>query len=635
MAVLFGPGEDRALERLRGALAAARGGYRREYRVPCLWLEPEGRPGPPLPVDPAVFIGNALERILAGPPAAAVPGPGWTRRARVYNLFVRPALAWDHDGDGRIGAEPLPGGWRETGTLPKALALLPYIRSLGCDTVHLLPVAALGRDGRKGGLGSPYAVRDPYRIEPSLAEPALGLSAEECLAAFVAGAHRLGLRVVGEFVFRTASPDSVWAAERPAWFYWIDAALADRPAGSRDPAAYGPPILEPALLAEVVRLVEEQKRLGHLPAPGAAYRSLFKPPPERVIEEHGRWIGCPGRLRVATAFADWPPQDPQPPWTDAAYLRLYDHPEFNYVAYNTVRMYDSRLARPENAVRELWERIAGILPAWQDRFRIDGVMVDMGHALPPELMGSIMARARALDPDFAFWEEKFAVEEASAAAGYEAVIGYSWYATSRKNELRGLLARCAAERLGLPFFATAETHNSPRAAARPGGLIHSRGSFPLLCALPGLLWIHGGMELGERTPVNTGLDFEPQEIARHPAERLPLFSLAAYDWTSDTGLVPWIRKCVSLRSRWEELILAPDPATCRLEPGGSESVVRFQRRGSGGGFTLAANLDYERPGCLEARPGEAAVPCLLTGRRLPQAGGRVELAPGEVLWLEG
>ena len=60
---------------------------------------------------------------------------------------------------------------------------------------------------------------------------ALGLGAEAEFAGFVEAAHHLGLRVVLEFVFRTAAKDAVWASEHPEWFYWIRADVPDREAG--------------------------------------------------------------------------------------------------------------------------------------------------------------------------------------------------------------------------------------------------------------------------------------------------------------------------------------------------------------------------------------------------------------------
>ena len=40
---------------------------------------------------------------------------------------------------------------------------------------------------------------------------------------------------------------------------------------------------------------------------------------------------------------------------------MYDHPDFNYIAYNTLRMYDERLARPENAVGPPWDAIRWVI----------------------------------------------------------------------------------------------------------------------------------------------------------------------------------------------------------------------------------------------------------------------------------
>ncbi len=631
----------RPLEALRDALRAARGRFGRPYRIPSAWL---GQGTGQIRVDPAGWILDVVEEILARPAAPPPREPGWSRRAVAYNLFPRLGAAWDHDGDGRVGTDLLEGGWRETGTLVKALGLLPYIRGLGCDTVHLLPVAAMGRCGRKGILGSPYSVRNPYKVEETLAEPALGLSPEACMEAFTAAARLLGMRVVVEFVPRTASPDSDWVGEHPEWFYWIDADLPDRPAGSADPRLYGPPIFDPAALEVIKRKVEWEKDFRDLPPPPEAYRALFRDPPApNTLEKvDGCWIGRDRegrRVRVATAFADWPPDDNQPPWRDAAYLRLYDHPDFNYVAYNTVRMYDERLARPENRVAGVWERIQGILPWWQERFGVDGVMVDMGHALPGKLKEGFVRAAREKDRAFAFWDENFSITAESAGEGYDAVLGYSWLDVWHRGKLEGLLGRLASERLPLPFFATAETHDSPRAASRPGGEVLSPGLFALLCAMPAIPWIHGGFELRERVPVNTGLDFTTEEIGKYPPERLPLFSPAALSWTEEESLVPWIEKVLAARRRFLEAAADPDPASFRLLPAGGEGVLAVHRPGREGGFLLVFNPDPEGEHSFQVPSpfgGARSCLCLLTERTFSAGGegllgGRIEA--GGALWL--
>ena len=154
----------------------------------------------------------------------------WSRRAVVYNLFVRSSCAFDHDGNGEVSVLNRQG-LRETGTILKAITLLPYIRALGCNVVHLLPINRIGLDGRKGSLGSPYAVANPYQLDETLSEPLVGLGPEAEFKAFVEAAHRLGIRVVLEFVFRTAARDSEWVHQHPDWFYWIHADVPDRQKG--------------------------------------------------------------------------------------------------------------------------------------------------------------------------------------------------------------------------------------------------------------------------------------------------------------------------------------------------------------------------------------------------------------------
>ena len=264
-----------------------------QYSVPGLWRDPGGPHAAEI-VSPEHFFLERLNRILrnpAGAPDANPAGPGeWSRYAVAYNLFVRAGAAWDHDGDGVIAVGPSADGWRETGTFLKAITLLPFIRSLGCNTVHLLPITAIGRDGNKGNLGSPFAIRDPYALDEGQSEPALGLGAEVEFAAFVEAAHLLGMRVVVEFVFRTAAKDSVWAAEHPEWFYWIRADIRDRLSGETSEDLYGAPLFLPRELEEIYRQVSTGV-YGEMLSPHHFYREMFLPPPrpEDVSMVDGRW----------------------------------------------------------------------------------------------------------------------------------------------------------------------------------------------------------------------------------------------------------------------------------------------------------------------------------------------------------
>ena len=612
-----------ALERLRNRLDALGRERRRggSYRVPTCWVEPSGPPGGSVEVDPIDWWRAAVELALSERRAPAGSGRGerWTRNAVVYNLLIRTAAAFDHDGDGRIGLTAA-RGVRETGTFAKAIALLPYVRDLGCNTVHLLPIAAIGTDGRKGRLGSPYAVCDPYRLDESLAEPILELGAEVEFAAFTEAAHRLGLRVVVEFVLRTAAKDSVWAAEHPQWFYWI-----------REGSGFGRPTFAEAELREIKARVEAGARTD-LPPPSAAYRGQFVRPDELmgVVHDGTGWVARlrdGSAARIPGAFSDWPPDDTQPPWSDVTYLRMYDHPDFDYMAYNTLRMYDARLARPQQAVEALWERVAGIVPHYQSRFGIDGALIDMGHALPGQLKARLIGETRCLDPDFAFWDEEFRLDSTAKAEGYDAVIGSFWWSGHRPAHLRDLLRELSERGASLPFLAAPETHNTPRCAAREGGVSRSRLAWILGCFLPAAPFLHAGFELGETAPVNTGLDFSAEEASRYSAERLALYSPMAMNWEGDSGIVPAIRNVLAARARQLDVVSDPSPGTVSVLDLPDERAVGYARSGDGRWIVVVGLFGGDAT--VNASPAvplaDGAYVDPLSGRSHRVSGGRMAL----------
>lgn len=630
-----------ALKRAR----KARAGKKIRYSVPGLWGSPGGG-GTAESVDPFEYYMSAVARALSSvPPPTRIPSAGeWTRDAVIYNMFVRTTAAFDHDGDGRLALPAGADGFRETGTFLKAIAMLPYIQRLGANTVHLLPITSIGHDGNKGTLGSPYAIRNPYEIDENLAEPLLGLDAKTEFRAFVEAAHRMGVRVVVEFVFRTAAKDADWVKEHPEWMYWIRESVVPRDAAHQDESRYGSPLFTAAELEQIHRDVKEG-RLGNLLPPHEIYRNFFTlpPPPATVEKENGRYTGRLAggtRVRIPGAFADWPPDDNQPPWGDVTYLRMYTHPDFNYIGYNTIRMYDTRLTEPAYVNRPLWDRIIGIIPYYQSEFRIDGVMIDMGHALPMQLKAELVAEARKRDPDFAFWDENFAITARSREEGYNAVFGYLWVDEHHPEKMREFFARLAAGGFPIPFFGTPENHNTPRASSRAGGTAYARWALVINSFLPAVPFIHSGYELAEEYPINTGLDFTLDQIRKLPSEKLPLFSEYGYNWLNRKEFTRFVSDVLALRSHYRELIVDQSPATFRVLSADSPSVLAFARVQGGGGkrIAVAGNADFAsgtsfRLNLESTRP---SVTDMLHGRSLEMRDGVLSaaLGPGECLVVE-
>ena len=101
------------------------------------------------------------------------------------------------------------------GTFAAAQQQLPRLKDLGVDIVWLMPIYPIGIEGRKGTLGSYYAIKDYCDINPEF-----GTLAD--FDAFLAEAHRLGLRVVIDWVANHTSPDAKWVTGAPAQWYERD-----------------------------------------------------------------------------------------------------------------------------------------------------------------------------------------------------------------------------------------------------------------------------------------------------------------------------------------------------------------------------------------------------------------------------
>jgi len=608
------------------------------YKIPGIW---SGKESGTEEVNPALYFGHIIESILNTEDSLA-PKPtdgDWRTGAVVYNLFVRLAAAFDHNGDGSISPEPLPSGFRETGTLLKAIALLPYIKKLGANTIYLLPLTQIGTASRKGSLGSPYAIKNPRKLDPLLSEPALGLSAELLLKAFVEAAHLLDMHVVLEFVFRTTSVDSSWIKEHPEWFYWIK--------DNHQSSNYGPPHFDRDTLNRIYEVVDRHE-LRNLPAPHQEYREQFVQQPVTLPEESESLQGTAADgtpCRIASAFSDWPPDDRQPAWSDVTYLKMHDHEAFNYIAYNTIRMYDSALDDPATFNTSLWNEISDIIPSYQEEYQIDGAMIDMGHALPTLLKQTIVRKAREKRADFAFWDENFNPTPEIRAEGFNAVFGSLPFVIHDIVFIRGLLNHLNKTGVALPFFGTGENHNTPRVCFRyprqEAGRNHSTFIFTLSAILPAIPFLQSGMEICEWYPVNLGLNFTDEDRTLYPPEKLPLFSALSFDWEKSNGLEPlnsYIHKILAIRERYLDLVLSGEPGSMTIPYTSQPDLFAVMRTAAGKTllFVGNSNLYDTREGFLEFSTENASLFDLISQQSCQIREHRLELSckPGQCMLFE-
>jgi glycosidase len=117
--------------------------------------------------------------------------PEWCKNAAIYQLNTRQ--------------------FTPEGTFKAAQAQLPRIKALGADIVWLMPIHEIGLKNRKGSLGSPYAVKDYYSVNPEF-------GTLDDLKAFVGEAHRLGLKVILDWVANHTAWDNVLVEAHPEWY---------------------------------------------------------------------------------------------------------------------------------------------------------------------------------------------------------------------------------------------------------------------------------------------------------------------------------------------------------------------------------------------------------------------------------
>jgi len=113
---------------------------------------------------------------------SARPSPIWLREGVIYEIFPRV--------------------FSERGNLNGVTEQLDRLQALGVNILYLMPVNPQGKLKAKGSLGSPYAVRDYYAINPDY-----GTAAD--LKRLVAEAHKRSLRVILDVVANHTSWDSV------------------------------------------------------------------------------------------------------------------------------------------------------------------------------------------------------------------------------------------------------------------------------------------------------------------------------------------------------------------------------------------------------------------------------------------
>ena len=141
-----------------------------------------------------LILGCAL-LALAGCKKTPAAHPEWTYNSVMYEVNIRQ--------------------FSPEGTFAGVEAQLPRLKDLGVDILWLMPMYEIGTEGRKGTLGSYYAISDYKKVNPEF-------GTMEDFEHLVAEAHKLGFKVILDWVANQTAPDNVWMTGKPADFYERD-----------------------------------------------------------------------------------------------------------------------------------------------------------------------------------------------------------------------------------------------------------------------------------------------------------------------------------------------------------------------------------------------------------------------------
>jgi cyclomaltodextrinase len=124
----------------------------------------------------------------------ARPTPNWIRDSVIYEIYPRAFSA--------------------SGDFNGITAKLEELKDLGVDILWLMPIHPIGEKLRKGTLGSPYAIKDYFAINPEF-------GSTNDFRRLIAEAHRRGLKIILDVVANHTAWDSVMMAQPE--FYKQDA----------------------------------------------------------------------------------------------------------------------------------------------------------------------------------------------------------------------------------------------------------------------------------------------------------------------------------------------------------------------------------------------------------------------------
>ena len=120
--------------------------------------------------------------------------PSWSYQSTIYEVNLRQ--------------------YSSRGTFLAFEKSLPRLKKMGIDILWFMPITPIGLEGRKGNpseMGSYYAVKDYYTVNPEY-------GTMQDWKALVKKAHAMGFKVITDWVPNHTAPDNPWILRHPDFY---------------------------------------------------------------------------------------------------------------------------------------------------------------------------------------------------------------------------------------------------------------------------------------------------------------------------------------------------------------------------------------------------------------------------------
>lgn len=121
----------------------------------------------------------------------ARPSAEWVKNAVIYELYPR--------------------SFSRDESFKSVVKQVPELRKLGVTVLWTMPIHPIGKLNRKGTLGSPYSVRDYYKINPEY-------GTLDDFKELVKAVHQAGMHIIIDLVINHTAWDNPLIMEHPDWY---------------------------------------------------------------------------------------------------------------------------------------------------------------------------------------------------------------------------------------------------------------------------------------------------------------------------------------------------------------------------------------------------------------------------------